>query len=96
MKDTTKLLKRIISQDTKYVESMRRSLKDDELTIRRLQNKSRILEKKIKECKQLIKEYRNHLMSTSEAAQTKAKLVPSTEQQMDKQSSTTKIELVKV
>jgi predicted RNase H-like nuclease (RuvC/YqgF family) len=96
MKDTTKLLKRIISQDTKYVESMRRSLKDDEFTIRRLQNKSRSLEKKIEECKQLIKEYRNHLMSTSEAAQTKAKLVPSTEQQMDKQSSTTKIELVKV
>jgi DNA-binding transcriptional MerR regulator len=96
MKDTTKLLKRIISQDTKYVESMRRSLKDDELTILQLQNKSRSLEKKIEECKQLIKEYRNHLMSTSEAAQTKAKLVPSTEQQMDKQSSTTKIELVKV
>ena len=96
MKDTTKLLKRIISQDTKYVESMRRSLKDDELTIRRLQNKSRSLEKEIEERKQLIKEYRNHLMSTSEAAQTKAKLVPSTEQQMDKQSSTTKIELVKV
>ncbi len=96
MKDTTKLLKRIIFQDTKYVESMRRSLKDDELTILQLQNKSRSLEKKIEECKQLIKEYRNHLMSTSEAAQTKAKLVPSTEQQMDKQSSTTKIELVKV
>ena len=78
---------------------MRRSLKDDELTIlqlQQLQNKSRSLEKKIEECKQLIKEYRNHLMSTSEAAQTKAKLVPSTEQQMDKQSSTTKIELVKV
>ncbi len=96
MKDTTKLLKRIISQDTKYVESMRRSLKDDELTILQLQNKSRSLEKKIEECKQLIKEYRNHLMSISEAAQTKVKLVPSTEQQMDKQSSTTKIELVKV
>ncbi len=96
MKDTTKLLKRIISQDTKYVESMRRSLKDDELTILQLQNKSRSLEKKIEECEQLIKEYRNHLMSTSEAAQTKAKLVPSTEQQMDKQSSTTKIELIKV
>ena len=96
MKDTTKLLKRIISQDTKYVESMRRSLKDDELTILQLQNKSRSLEKEIEERKQLIKEYRNHLMSTSEAAQTKAKLVPSTEQQMDKQSSTTKIELVKV
>jgi flagellar motility protein MotE (MotC chaperone) len=96
MKDTTKLLKRIISQDTKYVESMRRSLKDDELTIRRLQNKSRSLEKEIEERKQLIKEHRNHLMSTSEAAQTKTELVPSTEQQMDKQSSTTKIELVKV
>ncbi len=96
MKDTTKLVKRIISQDTNYVESMRHSLKDYELTIRRLQNKSRSLEKEIEERKQLIKEYRNHLMSTSEAAQTKTELVPSTEQQMDKQSSTTKIELVKV
>ena len=76
MKDTTKLLKRIISQDTKYVESMRRSLKDDELTIRRLQNKSRILENEIEERKQLIKKHRNHLMSTSEEAQTKAELVP--------------------
>ena len=76
MKDTTKLLKRIISQDTKYVESMRRSLKDDELTILRLQNKSRSLEKEIEERKQLIKEHRNHLMSTSEEAQTKAELVP--------------------
>ena len=55
---------------------MLRSLKDDELTILQLQNKSRSLEKKIEECKQLIKEYRNHLMSTSEAAQTKAELVP--------------------
>ena len=96
MKDTTKLVKRIIFQDSKYVESMRHSLKDYELTIRRLQNKSRSLEKEIEERKQLIKEYRNHLMSTSEAAQTKTELVPSTEQQMDKQSSTTKIELVKV
>jgi len=96
MKDTIKLLKRIISQDTKYVESMRRSLKDDELTILRLQNKSRSLEKEIEERKQLIKEHRNHFMGVSEEAQTKAELVPSTEQQMDKQSSTTKIELVKV
>ncbi len=96
MKDTTKLVKRIISQDTKYVESMRRSLKDYELTILRLQNKSRSLEKEIEERKQLIKEHRNHFRDISEAAQTKAELVPSTEQQMDKQSSTTKIELVKV
>ena len=96
MKDTTKLLKRIIFQDTKYIESMRHSLKDDELTILRLQNQSRSLEKEIEERKQLIKEHRNHFRGISEAAQTKAELVPSTEQQMDKQSSTTKIELVKV
>jgi hypothetical protein len=96
MNDTTELLKCIIFQNTKYVELMRLSLKNDALTILRLQNKSRSLEKEIEERKQLIKEHRNHLMSTSEAVQTKAKLVPSTKQQMDKQSSATKIELVKV
>jgi len=96
MKDATELLRLIIAHETKYVESMRHSLKEDELTILRLQNKSRNLEKEIEERKQLIEEYRSYLKDISEAAYTRMKLIPSTEQQMDKQSSTTKIELVKV
>ena len=92
MKDATELLMRIIAYEIKYVNLMRHSLKEDELTILRLQNKSRGLEKEIEERKQLIKEHRNHFRGISEEAQTKAELVPSTEQQMDKQSSTTKIE----
>jgi hypothetical protein len=89
MNDTTELLKCIIFQNTKYVELMRLSLKNDALTILRLQNKSRSLEKEVEGRNRLIKEYRYHLTRLSEAAQTKAKLVPSTEQQMDKQSSAT-------
>ena len=64
MKEVTELLKRIITQDVKYVESMRRSLKDDEFTIIRLQNKTRNLEKKIEELKKLIKECSCHLRLT--------------------------------
>ncbi len=96
MKDATELLMRIIAHETKYVESMRHSLKEDELTVLRLQNKSRNLEKEIEERKQLIEEYRGYLKDIPEAAYTRMELIPSTEQQMDKQSSATKIELVKV
>lgn len=96
MKDVTELLKSMIAQDTKYVESMRRSLKDDELTILRLQNKSRNLEREIEERKQLIKEHRNNFTSISEATQANVKLELSTKQQMEKGSSTTQmIKLVK-
>jgi len=98
MKDATELLMRIIAHETKYVESMRHSLKENELTVLRLQNKSRNLENEIEERKQLIEEYRGYLKDISETAYTRMKLIPSpsTEQQMDKQSSTTKIELAKV
>jgi len=96
MKDVTELLMRIISHETKYVESMRHSLKEDELTILRLQNKSRGLEKEIEERKQLIEEYRGYLKNISEEAYSRMKLIPSTSRQMDTESSTTKIELVKV
>jgi vacuolar-type H+-ATPase subunit H len=88
MKDIIELLKRIITQETKYVESIRNSLKDSELTILRLQNKSRSLEIEFEERKQLIKEYRSCLRELLETAQTKKKLVTSTKQQMDIDSST--------
>ena len=91
MKDATELLMRIIANETKYVESMRHSLKEDELTVLRLQNKSRNLEKEIEGRKQLIEEYRGYLKDISEADYTRMKLIPSTGRQMNTDSSTTKI-----
>lgn len=88
MKDIIELLKRIIAQETKYVESIRNSLKEGDLTILRLQNKSRSLEIEFEERKQLIKEYRSCLRELLETDQTKKKLVTSTKQQMDIDSST--------
>ena len=40
MKDFTELLMYIIAQVTKYIETMRHSFKEDELTIYRLKNKT--------------------------------------------------------
>lgn len=94
MKDITELLKHIIAHETKYVESMRHSLKEDGLTILRLQNKSRALEKEIEERKQLILEYRSYLRNVSEMAQVGMKLMPS-KQHIDTDSSVTQITLVK-
>jgi len=79
MKDSTELLMRIIAHENKYIESMRLSLKEDELTILRLQNKSRGIEKEIEDRKQLIDEYRCYLRETSEVSCNKMKLILSTE-----------------
>ncbi len=49
MIDTNELLIRIINEETKHIESMRHMIKEDELTILRLQNKLRSLEKEIEE-----------------------------------------------
>lgn len=78
MKDSTELLKRIIAHENKHIESMRLLLKEDELTILRLQNKSRSIEKEIEERKQLIDEYRCYLRETSEMPFTRMKLIAST------------------
>ena len=79
MKDPTELLMRIIAHENKYIESMRLSLKEDELTILRLQNKSRSIEKEIKERKQLIDEYRCYLRETAEVPYAGIKLIASIE-----------------
>ncbi len=42
MKDATELLIHIITHETKYIKSMRHSLKEDALTILRLQNKREV------------------------------------------------------
>ena len=101
MKDITELLNRIIAQETKNVETIRNSLKEGELAILRLQNKSRMLEIEFEEHTQLIKEYRSCLKEILEttqakkklemAQQTKKRLVTSTKQQIDTDSSTTQM-----
>ena len=91
MTDITELLKCIIAQENKYLESIRNSLKESELKILRLQNKSRSLEREYEERKHLIIEYRSCLRVILETAQAKKKLVISTKQQMGADSSTTQM-----
>jgi hypothetical protein len=93
MKEIIEVLKRIITLESKNVESMRHSLKEDERTILRLQNKSKSVEKEIEERKQLIKEY---VKCISEVAQTNMKSASSIKKLMDVDTSTTQqIRLVK-
>ncbi len=95
MKDATELLMRIIAHETKHIESMRHTLKEDELTVLRLQNKVRVLEIEIDERKQLINEYRGHLKDISEMTDVRMKLVPPTSREVDMKSATTELELIK-
>ena len=59
MKDNIELLNYLIANETRSIETMCNLNKEDELTILRLHNKLKSLEKDIGEHKQLIKEYRN-------------------------------------
>ena len=95
MKDATELLMRIIARETKHVESMRHTLKEDELTILRLQNKARALEIEIDEHKQLINEYRGYLKDISGAVDLRMKLVPPIRKEVLIKSSTTELEKIK-
>lgn len=87
MKDTKEILRRIISNETQYIESMGISLKEDERTILRLQNKASCLQKEIEERKQLVEEYRSYLRHRSEKPSANIRLIPSIEQQLDTNSS---------
>jgi len=60
MIDTSELLMCIIDNETKHIESMRYIIKEDELTILRLQNKARILDIELEERKKLVEEYRGY------------------------------------
>ena len=95
MKGVTELLTRIIAHETKHVESMHQTLKEDEFTILRLQNKARVLEIEIEERKQLIEEYRGYLTDISESDAIRTKLIPTTKRNADTKSSAKKLELVK-
>ena len=87
MKDTKGILRRIISNETQYIESMGTSLKEDERTILRLQNKVSCLQREIEQRKQLVEEYRGYLRVGSEKSGANIRLIPSMEQQVDTNSS---------
>jgi len=95
VKDATELLMRIIAQETKHIESMRHTLKEDELTILRLQNKARVLDIEIEERKKLVEEYRSYLRDISEDARTKLQLKNLVQSQIDTKLSETNLELIK-
>jgi len=94
MKDNIEILNCIIVNEAKSIETMRHSLKEDELTVLRLRNKLRALEKDIGERKQLIKEYRSYLGSMPKSTHTRTKLVPAKRRHPDTDPSITRIKSV--
>jgi len=87
MKDARDMLRRIIVQEVQYIEAMSLSLKQDEQTILRLQNKANCLQKEIEERKELIEEYRSYLKHGSDQPSAKIRLIPSAGQHLDTESS---------
>ncbi len=87
MRDPREMLRRIIAYESRSIESMTLSLKEDELTILRLQNKANSLQREIEERKQLVKEYRNYLKRGSGDSSTKIRLIPSAGQPLDTKST---------
>jgi hypothetical protein len=94
MKDSIELLNYIIANETKSIETLRHLIKEDELTILRLQNKSGALKKEIEERKHLIKEYRGHLGNMSKSTNTRTKLMPAGSFRRDMDTSITQIKSV--
>jgi len=94
MKDNIEILNCIIVNQAKSIETMRHSLKEDELTILRLQNKLKALEKDIGERKQLIKKYRGYLGNMPKSTHTRTKLVPTKRRPQDTDPSITRIKSV--
>lgn len=94
MKNATELLMCIIAQETKHVESMNHTLKEDEFTILRLQNKARGLAIEIDQRKQLIEEYRVCLRDISEDARIGLQLKTLVNLPIGTKSSETKLELI--
>lgn len=88
MKDTKDILRRIISNEAQYIEAMGVSLKEDERTILRLQNKASCLQREIEERKQLVEEYRSYLKNGSDTSAANIRLISSMKQQLDTNSST--------
>lgn len=95
MKDFTELLMYITAQETRHIETMRHSLKEDELTILRLKNRKRVIEKEIHERKKLIVEYRGYLRQISDPDKVRMKLVAPTTRKIDTDLSATNIQFEK-
>ena len=87
MRNPREMLRHIIAFESRSIESMTISLKEDELTILRLQNKANCLQKEIEERKRLVKEYRNYLKRGSGDPRTKIRLIPSAGQPLDTKST---------
>ena len=87
MRDPRDMLRRIITYEAQYIESMSLVLKEDEKTILRLQNKASSLQKDIGERKQLIEEYRYYLKHGSEEPSAKIRLIPSAGKHLDTKSA---------
>jgi len=95
MKDNIELLNHLIDKEIESIESMLHLNKEDELTINRLQDKLRVVERNIEEHKQLIKEYRSHLRDMSESNHTRTKPNPSKKSHLDMGSSISQIKSVR-
>ena len=95
MNDSVELLNQLIASEIKSIESMLHLNKEDEITILRLQDKLKVVEKNIEEHKQLIKEYRSHLRDMSESTHTRVKLNPSKKSRLDTGLSVPRIKSVK-
>ena len=87
MRNPREMLRHIIAFESRSIESMTISLKEDELTILRLQNKANCLQKEIEERKKLVKEYRNYLKLSSGDPSAKIRLIPSAGQPLDTKST---------
>jgi len=94
MKDTIELLNCLITSETKSIEKMLHLNKEDKLTILRLQNKKKALEKDIEEHKQLTKKYRNYLRNMSKANHIETKSNPTRKSHLDTAPSITLIKSV--
>ncbi len=87
MRNPREMLRHIIAYESRSIESMTISLKEDELTILRLQNKASCLQKEIEERKQLVKEYRNYLKCGSGDPRKNIRLIPLAGQPLDTKST---------
>ena len=86
---------RIIDNETNHIESMRHIIKEDELTILRLQNKTRILDIELEERKKLVEEYRSYLKDMSKYTVKSPQLKPLADSQIHARPSELKLLRVK-
>ena len=94
MKDTIELLDFLINSETKSIEKILHLNKEDELTILRLKNKLKVLEKDIEEHKQLTEKYRSYLRNMPKATHMATKSSLTGKSHLDSASSITMLKSV--